>query len=424
MRNGIAMQNHVNQQYMLGDLLGLRALINGKKIGTLDDIIVTDAPRLPEVTHVRITRPFGYAALMVPWDHVGNITGRDIALNIVDAKPFEGMPVQGQVCLKDHLLDKKILDSNDDEVEIVYDIKLVARNGKLFVTDVDCSRAAFLRRIGLKPVANFIRSLAATIKDDTIPWSYVQQLPEDIGAFHGNVKLNVLKDKLPEIHPVDLADILEELDHDERIALFSQLDTEHASDTLEEVEPRVQRDLVSSLTKTRAAELINDMTPAQAADFMAVLPATEADAILELIEPDEARKVKNLLEHHNDTIADLATKHFISFPPDIEVREVLNKYRSLARQADVVVYIYVVGEDNKLLGVMDIKDLLRADPSERLADRMRTNVVTLKAESTIKEAAKLFARYSFHAIPVVDDREAIVGVIPYRDVMELKHQFV
>jgi magnesium transporter len=415
------MQNHVNQQYLLSDLLGLRALINGKKIGTLDDIIVTDAPRLPEVTHVRVTRPFGYPALMVPWNHVGDISGRDIALNIVDTKPFECEPVQGQVRLKDHLLDKKVLDCNDNEVEIVYDIKLAASNGKLFVTDVDCSRAAFLRRIGLKPVANFIHSLAATIKDETIPWSYVQQLPENIGAFHGNVKLNVLKDKLPEIHPVDLADILEELDHDERIALFSQLDTEHASDTLEEVEPRVQRDLVSSLTKMRAAELINDMTPAQAADFMAVLPAAEADSILELIEPDEARKIKNLLEHHEDTIANFATKHFISFPADTEIRQVFSQYRSLARNADVVVYVYVVGENNKLLGVIDIKGLLRADPSDRLADQMRPNVVTLKAESTIKEAAKLFARYNFHAIPVVDDREAIVGVIPRRDVMELKH---
>ena len=143
------MQNHVNQLYMLSDLIGLRALIGGKKIGTLDDIIVTDAPKLPEVTHVRVTRPFGYPALMVPWNYIGDISGRDIALNIADTKPFEGEPAQGQVCLKDHLLDKKVLDCNDDEVEIVYDIKLAARNGKLFVTDVDCSRAAFLRRIGL-----------------------------------------------------------------------------------------------------------------------------------------------------------------------------------------------------------------------------------------------------------------------------------
>ena len=417
------MQNHVNQHYMLSDLIGLRASINGKKIGTLGDIIVTDAPRLPEVTHVRITRPFGYPALMVPWDKVEGITGRTIDLNITDPKSFESEPAPGQVCLKDHLLDKKVLDYDDNEVEVVYDIKLAALNSRLFVTDVDCSRAAFLRRIGLKRVANFIRSLAATIKDETIPWSYVQQLPEDIGAFRGNVKLNVLKARLPEIHPVDLADILEELDHGERIALFSQLDTEHASDTLEEVEPRVQRDLISSLTRARAAELVNDMTPAQAADLLAALPGADADAILALIDPDEAQKVKRVLEHHDDKIVDFATEHFICFPPETEIRRVFAQFRTVAKHADVIMYVYVVGSDKKLLGVIDVKELLRADPSERLADHMTTNVVTLTTESTIKDAAKLFARYNFRAIPVVDDREAIVGVIPYRDVMELKHQY-
>ena len=287
---------------------------------------------------------------------------------------------------------------------------------------MDCSRAAFLRRIGLKSVANFIRSLAATIKDDTIPWSYVQQLPEDIGAFRGNVKLNVLKAKLTEIHPVDLADILEELDHDERIALFSQLDTEHASDTLEELEPRVQRDLVSSITKARAAELINDMTPAQAADTLAALPASDVDVILALIDTDEARKIVHLLEHHDDKIANFATEHFIAFPPDAEIRHVLDQYRALAKDADIVMYVYVVDKDNRLIGVLDIKELLRADPSERLSDQMTTNLITLNTESTIKDASKLFARYSFRAIPIVNEQESIVGVIPYRDVMDLKHR--
>jgi len=276
----------------------------------------------------------------------------------------------------------------------------------------------------LKGVANFIRSLAPTIKDETIPWSYVQQLPEDIGAFRGNVKLSVLKAKLPEIHPVDLADILEELDHGERIALFSQLDTEQASDTLEEVEPRVQRDLVSSLTKARAAELVNDMTPAQAADLLAALPAADADAILALIDQNEAQKVKKVLKHHDDKIVDFATEHFIVFPPETEIRRVIAQFRNLAKNADVIMYVYVVGADKKLLGVIDAKELLRADPSERLADHMTTNVVTLTTDSTIKDASKLFARYSFRAIPIVDDREVIVGVIPYRDVMSLQHRYV
>ena len=97
-------------------------------------------------------------------------------------------------------------------------------------------------------------------------------MPHDIGRFEGNVKLNLLKEKLPQIHPVDLADILEELDHDHRVAIFNQLETEHASDTLQEVEPRVQRKLVSSLPIERVAEIVNEMTPAQAADILAALP--------------------------------------------------------------------------------------------------------------------------------------------------------
>jgi len=118
-------------------------MVRGKKIGTLVDIIVTDAPRLPEVTHARTKRSFGLPALMVPWDKVRTISRTEIDLDINDPEEFEKEAAPGQVCLKDHLLDKKVLDCDDDEVEVVYDIKLASHNGRLFVTDVDCSRAAF-----------------------------------------------------------------------------------------------------------------------------------------------------------------------------------------------------------------------------------------------------------------------------------------
>jgi magnesium transporter len=215
--------------FLLSDLIGLKARAGDKRVGKLSDIVVTEAGRIPETTHLLISRPFGYRPLMIPWDRVGKIDGRSIALDIEALEPFEGDPAPGQVCLKDHLLDKKVLDCDDDEVEVVYDIKLVLRGGKLYVSDVDCSRAAFLHRIGLGGLASFVRSMA---KDETIPWTYVQRLPENMGSFSGAVKLNVLKAKLPEIHPVDLADILEELDHHKRLAIFNELETGHASDTL------------------------------------------------------------------------------------------------------------------------------------------------------------------------------------------------
>jgi CBS domain-containing protein len=411
--------------YFLSDLIGGKARLNGKAIGKLADVVVTEAGKVPEVTHLLIERPFGYKSLMIPWDKVDQLDTNGRALLAVGAlEPYEGEPTNGQICLRDHLLDKKVLDCDDDEVEVVYDIKLAARGGRLYVTDVDCSRAAFLRRIGLKGLSNFIRSVAAKINDDTIPWTYVQPLPQDIGSFHGNVKLNLLKEKLPEIHPVDLADILEELEPEQRVAIFNQLDTGHASDTLEEIEPRVQRELVSSLPIERTAELVNDMTPAQAADILAALPTAESDAILERIDAEDAEKVRSLIDKHEDRILDFATTHYISFSPEATVREVMVKFREAARGADVVMYIYVTDPAGVLKGVIDIKELLQANLADTLDDIMTTNIVSLGENDTVAEASELFARYSFRAIPILGEGDLLKGAIPYRDIMQLGHRFV
>ena len=303
-------------------------------------------------------------------------------------------------------------------------MKLTARNGLLYATDVDCSRAGFLRRIGLKRVSNFIRGLADSISSDTIPWTYVQRLPAAIGSFKGNVKLNVLKAKLPEIHPVDLADILEELDHEQRMAIFSALDTEQASDTLEEIEPRVQRQLISSLSIERTSELVDAMTPAQAADLLAALPASDVDLILERLAPAEAARINFLLEHHEDQISAYTTPRTIAFRPEAMVRDVVRGYRNLARKADVVMYVYVTDAAGVLLGVIDIRELLQAELSDRLADIMTTNMVVLEETESVADARRLFARYGFRAIPVVDEDKLLKGVIPYRDVMQLAHPMV
>ena len=416
------MNSTPERTFLLSDLIGLKALLGTKRIGKLADVVISDAAKAPEVTHLVISRPYGDKPLMVPWAKVGEVGPKTVDLMIEAAAPYEGEPGAGQVLLKDHLLDKKVLDCQDDEVEVVYDIKLMLRRGRLYVTDIDCSRSGFLRRIGLKKLSNWLRDIASSIKEDTIPWSYVQRLPEDIGSFKGDVRLNVLKEKLPEIHPVDLADILEELDQDERLVIFNQLNTEQASDTLEEVEPRVQRELIAALDKKRAAELINDMTPAQAADTLAVLPAPDAEALLNMLDVEDSGKIRHLLEHHDDSIANFATTHTISFPPQMTIRDVFREYRNKAGSADVVMYIYVVDESGKLLGTVDIRELLQAAPEQRLEDVMTTNLVTLNAKTAVKDAAKLFVRYSFRAIPIVDDDGVMIGAIPYRDVMNLQHR--
>jgi CBS domain-containing protein len=352
------------------------------------------------------------------------MTDKEITIEIESLDKYEGVPAEDVVLLKDYILDKKVLDIEDSEVEIVYDVKLVIKNKKLYVSDVDLSRYGLLRRMGLKGIMNFIYKLADNIKDETISWTYIQPLPTKMSSFKGDVKLKILKEKLSEIHPVDLADILEELDDDQRVAIFNKLDTERASDVLEEIDPSVQRVLVPSLKKEKVAMLIDEMTPGQAADVLAALPFTESDAILKLLDEENATKIRSILKRQEEKILCFATLNFLKFAPDMTVDQARDEYQRIAKDQDVIMYIYVVNSEDKLLGVIDIKELLMADDDILLKDIMVTGIISLKPESTLKEASTMFTRYSFRAIPVTDENDKIDGVVKYRDVMNLTHHFL
>lgn len=416
-------QEQIEAVFFLSDIIGTKVFNHDKKIGKLRDVAIIEQEKLPMVTHFIVHRPFGHKPLLVPWERVSLVTPREIVVDLEAVEQYEGEPAESQVLLNDHILDKKVLDMDDNEIDIVYDVKLVLRNRILYATDVDFSRYALLKRLGLKPLVKLLGN-SDLLKKETLSWSYVQPLPENIGIFKGNVKLNVLKEKLPEIHPVDLADILEELSDEQRLAIFNELETEHASDTLEEIEPRVQRELISSIKKERAAELINDMTPAQAADILAVLPAADADDILKLIDQENAQKIQYMLDKHEENIINFSTSHFIKLPPHIQVSQVLLQYREIARDKDEIMYLYIVDEKNTLIGVVDLKEVLQARVDAKLEDIMTTSVISLNPGNTLLEAYKMFSRYSFRAIPITNDQDMILGVVPYRDIVKLKHRFV
>ncbi|MDD1701904.1 MAG: CBS domain-containing protein [Methanoregula sp.] len=411
-------------KYLLSELLDIKIFIGEKKIGRLQDLVIVETGKFPEVKFVIVARPFGDPPLLVPWEQVRSITPDRIVLTVDDLHAYETAPAEGAILLKDHILDKKVLDTEDTEVEVVYDIWLVERTGRLFVTEVDTSRAARLRRFGLGPLARLFPADSKKDKDGTISWKYVQPLPTHISSFKGNVKLTVLKKTLAEIHPVDLADIIEELDHDQRLAVFSSLDTDQASDTLEEIEPNVQRDIISSLSTEKVVSLINTMTPGQAADILSVLPLADSQDILEVLNPENAKKVQSIIEKQEEKVIHYTTQKILKFLPDTTVEYVQNDYSRLARGKDVVMYIYVVDSREHLIGVIDLKELLIADDKAHLSDIMTGNVISLNTKSTLKEASREFERYSFRALPVTDDDRRLAGVIPYRDVMNLTHHFL
>jgi magnesium transporter len=409
----------IEQEFFLSEILGRRVFVRKKRVGRLSDLAIVETGKLPEVTHVVVSRSFGYAKLTVPWDRVRLISNQEVVLDIAEdmMAQYERAPQEGLILLQDHILDKKILDLDDHEVEIVYDVKLAFQSDKLYAAEVDFSHYRALRRLGFRKLAKLLTNRS---KDDRVSWLYVQPLPEQLGSFAGNIKLKVPKAGLSEIHPVDLADILEELEGGQRVALFNALDAEQASDTLEEVEPRVQRELIRAIEKERAALLINEMTPAQAADILAILPRDQAGAILKLLDRDKSTKVEHIIDKHDEQILLYGSPEIIRLPPTTPAAEVLDRYRELATGKEVVMYVYVTDEAGALKGVVDIRELVAAEPTQTLGDIMTEHVISLPKDATLREAAMLFDRYSFRALPITDENDQLLGAVSSRDVRSLR----
>ncbi len=415
------------QKCYLTDILGGRVCVHGKKIGKLVDMVIVENGDHPEVTNLVVRRPFGDPSLLIPWDKVKLLKKDEVVVSIDKLEEFEREPQETDILLKDHVLDKKVIDMEDREVEIVYDVKLLAKNGKLMVTDVNISFYRFLRRLGLKWFAKFVYNIRGKEKDHKIPWRFIQSLPQNIGSFRGDVKLKVLRETLEEFHPADVADILEEVDPNQRVAIFNQLESEQASETLEEIDPAVQRDLVPALKKDRVAQLLSTMTSGQAADILSALPHSETREILRVLKttnPEHARKIDAILGKQEERIGNYATSKILMVEQATSVAAAREQFNRTASDMAVVLYIYVVDAHGKLVGVMDLKEFLHGSLEQTMKDIMRDNVISLHPQSTLKEALELFSRYDFRAIPVINEEGILTGAIPYRDVMNLKHRFL
>jgi Mg/Co/Ni transporter MgtE len=287
-------------------------------------------------------------------------------------------------------------------------------DNKLFIIGADVDRHALMRRLGLGRVAKSV--LENGSKEDIIPWRYVQSIEADLTSTKGDVKLTIAKHGLRDIHPEDVADILEELNHDERIHVFNTLDSEAAANALEATEPRVQREILASTSTERAAEIFMHLSPVQIADIISILPHDDSVEFLKILKGDVATKVHRLLTEHDVPASTLAMHYFLGFSGALTVEDAFTRFRQEAPNCDVTMYIYVVDDEQHLRGVIDINELLQADPKRKLQEIMTKNVVTVAPTAMRGEVEALFLKYHFRAIPVVDQFEKVVGVVREKDV--------
>ena len=403
------------RNFLLSEITGRRIITKtGTKLGKLKDVVFKDDPKYAEVTDLVVGRPFGDPPLKIPWREVIEVGLDEIVVrDSLDGKRPEIGPDEDLLLLRDKILDKRILDTEGFAVEVVYDMQLLLVENKLFIVAADVSRRALMRRIG------FGRLNKGLPKDGVlegfIPWKYVQPLGPDLTATKGDVRLTVARNRLGEIHPEDLADILEELDREERIHVFNALDSRAAAATLEAAEPRVQREILASTNVERAAQIFSHLSAVEIADVLSVLPRADAAEFAKTLSGELASRVHELVTQHDVPASVLASRRYLQFPGDLTVDEAFIRFRKEAPGSLVTMYVYVMDGERHLIGVIDINELLQADPDKKLEEIMVRNIVTVAPATMRHEVEALFRRYRFRAIPVVDGEGRVVGVVREKD---------
>jgi CBS domain-containing protein len=385
-------------------------------LGKLKDLRFIDDPKYAEVTSLLVGRPFGHPPLSVPWENVVELSrDRIVVQDSPTGKYVEVKNPEEQLLLRAKVLDKRILDLEGFDVDIVYDIQLLLTKEKLFIVAADVSRNAMLHRIGLGFLGKHL--LGKPSREDIIPYRYVQPLDANLTDTKGDVKLTITKNVLRDIHSEDVADILEELTREERIHIFSVLDSKTAADALGAAEPRVQREILASVDSERVREIFSHLSPVEIAQIISVLPLENAQEFRITLRPEVAAKVHEIVTQHEVPAYALAMRRFLAFPGDITVEDAFKKYRQEARNSAVTMYIYIVDASQHLRGVLDINELLQADPEKKLEELMTRNVVSVSPNTMRGEVEALFRRYGFRAIPVVDDEGKILSVIKEKGIV-------
>jgi sporulation protein YlmC with PRC-barrel domain len=405
------MQPRTTARVSLTALLGTPVTdAQGHLRGRLKDIAVATGPDAGKVAGMVLKTRDGL--FIVPSQEVMETPAGTLELRSSGAL----VPLEDQgnyLYLQQDLIDRQIIDIHGRKVVRVNDVDLEwmgqGAAHLLRVAEVEVGLRGAFRRVfsGLLPRAT-LEALSRKFRASGIPWQFVDVIEVDPAR---RVKLRIEYERLAGIHPSDLADILEDLAPAEREAVFTSLDEEVAAETLEEVDPKLQKALLEKLDEERIADIVEEMDPGAAADLLAELPEEQSDAILEEMEPEERQEVSGLLEFDEDSAAGCMTTDFVSLGMDATVANAVQALRTFDGDPESVTEIYLLDENRVLRGSIGLARVVMAHPETRLAVLAEPRTLSCPADLHQNQLAEFFDKYNLHALPVVDVKGRMVGVV-------------
>jgi magnesium transporter len=333
-------------------------------------------------------------------------------------------PSDGVLLLKRDLLDQQIIDVHGRKVVRVNDVELettpVNSHIMLDVVSVDVGARGAIRRLSKGLVPSFtLRALLERIPPRVIPWQYVDLIETDPAR---RVKLKIAYRGLAQLHPADIADIVEDLPPAEREAVFETIDEEVAAETLEELDPDVKVAIVESLDKDRAADIVEEMDPDAAADLLGDLPEEQSGEILREMQPQERQEVTQLLEFGEHTAAGRMTTEYIAVAENGTVNDAIEALKRFEGSREALATIYLTGSGQKLTGAVTLVRIAISSLSTPLTE-ISEPYVACAPDTPQDDMAALFDKYNLITLAVVDEHERLAGIITADDVITmLRHR--
>ncbi len=386
---------------------------NDEPIGKVADLIVAVGDRYPPVTGLVVATD--RRRIFLPWPAVASLdaSGARLCTTTLDIAKFRQRP--DEILLRADLMDKQIVDIDGRKVVRVNDLRLDEVEGSLRLVAVDVGAAGLLRRLGFEgPYRTIARNLRLPVPERYIDWEDVDPVESSISS----VKLRVPHAGLAQLHPADLASILDQLAPRDRAGVLASLDDEAVADAIEEMEPDTQVEVLEDLAPERAADILEEMSPDDAADLVADLDQDTRDEILAFMEKDEVEEVQELLGYPEDSAGGIMTTEYVAIDEHLTAAQAIDRLRELEPDAETIYYVYVVDDDTRLTGVLSLRDLIVAPPDTPVSSFMHREPVAVDVLANQDEVAEVVAHYNLLAVPAVDSDGRLVGIVTVDDAID------
>ncbi|HNW30304.1 MAG TPA: CBS domain-containing protein [Spirochaetota bacterium] len=396
-------------------------VVDGKsvKIGRLYDVIADVHGMYPRINALVVRKGIRKQLIYYPWKSIHNIlVDRRIVVDDANRakEPFKLSP--NELRLRETFWDRQIVDIAGSKVVRVNDLHILKDGIKLWLVHVDVGFKGLLRRLGwLRFFNSAVKWLFAyELKDKFISWKFVQPITavDDVRS----LSLRVPSSKLSQLHPADLADILIDLGAEERMLIFNSFDDATASDILQELPLKMRLMMAKSLEHDRLARILDETPMDEVVDLLDEMPYETVSALYRLLPEEKVAQIKTLLKHSDRIAGSLMNTEFVSAQENETAAKVLRRIKKVAEDIESIYYIYVLNDMDVPIGVLTLKQLLRAGAGTPIREIMRGNVVRVKIDTHIKLVAQIFYKYNFTVVPVVDEFDRIQGIITIKDALE------